>query len=123
MPRRALAVLAALLIALAAAGALTGGRVAAAASPTDVAAHVTGNPPPTTPPAVTDNPFIPPNKNLSDCISANPPPDCGSNAHGGWRQYLTFGVVILGLVFIGWRIVVIVRRNRKEQELESSGRR
>jgi hypothetical protein len=126
MPRRALAVLAALLIALAAAGAVAGGQVAAAASSPgapDVAAYVSGNPPPTTPPAVTDNPFIPPDKNLSDCVSANPPPGCGSNAHGGWRQYLTFGIVILGLVFIGWRVVVIVRRNRKEQELESSGRR
>jgi hypothetical protein len=119
MPRRALAVLAALIIALAAAGAATSGRVADAAVPS--AAHVTATPPTTPPPSVTDNPFIPPDKDLSTCVSANPQPGCGSSAHGGWRQSLTFVIVVVALAFIGWRIVVTVRRSRRE--LESSGRR
>jgi hypothetical protein len=84
--------------------------------------------PPTTPP-VTDNPFLPPDKDLTQCVSANPQPGCGSKAHGGWRQALTFVVVALALAFIGWRIVVTVRRNRKaveaapDEEPEPSGRR
>jgi hypothetical protein len=119
MPRRALAVLAALLIAFASAGVVAPGRVAAAAVPS--AAHISGTPPTTPPPSVTDNPFIPPNQDLSTCVSANPQPGCGSSAHGGWRQFLTFVVVVLGLAFIGWRIVVTVRRSRRE--LESSGQR
>jgi hypothetical protein len=78
-------------------------------------------PPTTTPTSITDNPFIPPNKDLSTCISANPQPGCGSKAHGGWRQFLVFAVVVVALSFIGWRIVSIVRRNRRE--LEASGQR
>jgi hypothetical protein len=76
-------------------------------------------PPTTTPTSVTDNPFIPPNKDLSTCVSANPQPGCGSSAHGGWRQFLVFAVVVVALAFIGWRVVVIVRRNRRE--VEASG--
>ena len=52
----------------------------------------------------------------TECVSANPQPGCGSKAHGGWRQTLTFVVVALAMAFIGWRIVVIVRRNRKAVE-------
>jgi hypothetical protein len=110
---RLLAALAALLIPLAAVAA----PVTAAAAPPALA--VAGTPSPT--PPVTDNPFIPPDKNLSDCVSANPLPGCGSKAHGGWRQFLVFVFVALAIGFIGWRIVLIVRRNRKE--LESSGQR
>ena len=67
---------------------------------------------------VTDNPFLPPDKDLTECVSANPQPGCGSKAHGGWRQALMFVVVALAMAFIGWRIVVIVRRNRKAVEAE-----
>ena len=114
--------MAALLIPLAA---LTGAPAAAAAPAGDLAA--TAAPPTTTP--VTDNPFLPPDKDLSQCVSANPEPGCGSKAHGGWRQALTFVVVALAMAFIGWRIVLIVRRNRKaveaqpSEEPEHSGRR
>jgi hypothetical protein len=108
MPRLAIALLAALLIPLA--GAVGSAAVAAAQAP-----------PTTTPTSVTDNPFIPPNKDLSTCVSANPPPGCGSKAHGGWRQSLVFAVVVAGMAFIGWRVVTIVRRNRRE--VEASGKR
>ncbi len=102
-PRLAVALLAALLIPLAA--------VAACAVPTVAAAQA---PPTTTPTSVTDNPFIPPSKDLSTCISANPQPGCGSSAQGGWRQYLVVAVLVAGLAFIGWRIVAVVRRNHRE---------
>jgi hypothetical protein len=111
--RRVLAVLAVLLIPVIGVSAAT--PVVAAPAP---AIHVTGTPPPA--PVPTDNPFIPPDKDLSTCVSANPQPGCGSKAHGGWRQFLTFVVVALGMAFIGWRIVHTVRRNRKL--LETSGR-
>jgi hypothetical protein len=91
---------------------------AVAAGAATVAAQA---PPTTTPTSVTDNPFVPPNKDLSTCVSANPEPGCGSKAHGGWRQSLVFAVVVAGLAFIGWRVVTIVRRNRRE--LERSGQR
>jgi hypothetical protein len=108
MPRLVVVLLAALLIPLA---------VAAAGAP----AEAQQAPPTTTPTSVTDNPFIPPNKDLSTCVSANPQPGCGSSAHGGWRQFLVFAVVVVALVFIGWRVVTIVRRNRRE--MEASGQR
>ncbi len=120
--RRLLVVSAVLLIPIAAATAAP----AAAADP--AAAAVAAATPSPTPP-VTDNPFLPPDKDLTECISANPQPGCGSKAHGGWRQGLTFVVVALAMAFIGWRIVVIVRRNRKAveaapaEEPEPSGRR
>ena len=106
--------------------AMTATVTAAAAGP--ASAVVASVAPPTTPP-VTDNPFLPQDKNLTECVSANPQPGCGSKAHGGWRQALTFVVVALAMAFIGWRIVVIVRRNRKvveaqsDEEPQPSGRR
>jgi hypothetical protein len=120
--RRLLVVLAVLLIPIAAA------TTAAAASADPAPAAVAAATPPTAPP-VTDNPFLPPDKDVTECVSANPQPGCGSKAHGGWRQALTFVVVALAMAFIGWRIVVIVRRNRKaveaapSEEPEPSGRR
>jgi hypothetical protein len=68
-------------------------------------------PPPNPPsPTVVDNPFIPEDQNLGDCVSALPRPGCGSEEQGGWRQQLVFGVVIAGLAFIGWRVVRNLRR-------------
>jgi hypothetical protein len=120
--RRLLVVPAVLLIPIAAA------TTTAAASADPAPAAVAAATPSPTPP-VTDNPFLPPDKDLTECVSANPQPGCGSKAHGGWRQALTFVVVALAMAFIGWRIVVIVRRNRKaveaapSEEPEPSGRR
>jgi hypothetical protein len=116
---------AALLITPAAMVAVVPAAAAAAAPANAVVAAATPSP---TPP-VTDNPFLPSDKDLTECVSANPQPGCGSKAHGGWRQTLTFVVVALAMAFIGWRIVVIVRRNRKaleaepEDDREPSGRR
>ena len=56
-----------------------------------------------------DNQFLPARENVSDCIGAVERPDCGSEAKGGWQMYLTFGVLIAGMSFIGWRVVRSVR--------------
>ncbi len=95
MLQRAVAILAVALITL-----VAGPAVAEAAVP------------PTDPPVVADNEFVP-ERDLSDCVSAVPQPNCGSEAKGGWRQALVFGVVVVALAFVGWRITRTVRRNRQ----------
>jgi hypothetical protein len=114
MARRVLAALAAVLLTL---SAVPDGTSDAA---TPSAAVLQGTPTPTDPPVVTDNDFVP-DRDLSECVSAVPQPDCGSEAKGGWRQALVFGVVVVGLAFLGWRITRTVRRNRRE--LETTGGR
>jgi hypothetical protein len=73
---------------------------------------------PTDPPASTviDNPFFPDDTttNITDCVSALPRPECGSRARGGWRQGAVFGVVVVGLVAIGARLVIGIRRRSRE---------
>ena len=81
---------------------LTGAPAAVAAEPP--------SPGPEPPATVVDNPFIPEDQNLTDCISALPRPGCGSEERGGWRQGLVFGLIIVGGAFIAWRIVRIVRQ-------------
>jgi hypothetical protein len=73
-------------------------------------AHATGGEPPdATAPASTANPFLPEQEDVSDCLSSLPPPDCGSDERGGSGQWLAFGAMMLGTVFIGWRIARAVR--------------
>lgn len=55
-------------------------------------------------------------RDISECISAVPKPGCGfkpqqAGDRGGWLQWTLFGVMLLGIAFIGWRVVVGVRRN------------
>ena len=109
MARRVLAALAAVLLTL-----------CAVPVGTTVAAAGQEAPTPTDPPVVTDNDFVP-DRDLSDCVSAVPQPDCGSEAKGGWRQALVFGVVVVALAFVAWRITRTVRRNRRA--LETTGGR
>lgn len=56
------------------------------------------------------NPFIPEDVNIGDCVSALPRPGCGNEIRGDSHSALTFGVLVLGLTFIGWRITRSVRR-------------
>ena len=71
-----------------------------------------------------DNVFFPDEQNLDDCIGLLPRPGCGSDARGGWRQYLTMGVLALGLAFIGWRISKGVRaRDRVVNDAAGAGSR
>ncbi len=62
--------------------------------------------------ATTENAFFPDDTsvNITDCVSALPRPECGSRERGGWRQGAVFAAVIVGLVAIGVRLVVGVRR-------------
>ena len=73
------------------------------------------------PPPVTDNEFIPEDRDLGECITAVPKPGCGSEARSDWHQGLVLGVMVAGLVIIGWRIVRGVRR--RERSTACSGRR
>ena len=59
------------------------------------------------------NDFIPQDVNLGDCVSSMPRPDCGSESQGGAAQAITFGVLMLGMSFIGWRIFRAVRRQER----------
>ncbi len=62
------------------------------------------------PPPTTDNVFIPNDRDLGECITAVPKPGCGSDARSDWHQGLVLGLMVAGLVFVGWRIVRGVRR-------------
>jgi hypothetical protein len=77
---------------------------AAASAPVETVA------PPDTAPPPTINEFIPEDVAISDCISAVPKPGCGSEARGGWHQYLVAVALAGGLAVVGWRIVAGVRR-------------
>ena len=63
-------------------------------------------------PVSTDNVFMPEHRDLSECFSSLPKPDCGSAARGDWPQIALFGVLVAALVFIAWRVV---RNSRKRQ--------
>jgi hypothetical protein len=80
------------------------------------------SPTPEPPATVADNPFIPEDQNLSDCVSALPRPGCGSEERGGWRQGLIFGLIVVAGAFIAWRIVRSVRR-RDARGVPSGGPR
>jgi hypothetical protein len=75
--------------------------------------------PPETPAPTTtvENVFLPDDTtvNVTDCISSVQRPECGSRERGGWRQGVLFGVVVAGLIAIGSRLVIGIRR-RPEQE-------
>ena len=66
------------------------------------------------PPPVTDNVFVPENRDLGECITAVPKPGCGSEARSDWHQGLVLGVMVAGLIVIGWRIVRGVRRREAQ---------
>ena len=66
------------------------------------------------PPPVTDNVFIPEDRDFGECITAVPKPGCGSEARSDWHQGLVLGVMVAGLIVIGWRIVRGVRRREAQ---------
>lgn len=53
----------------------------------------------------------------SECVGhAVQLPGCGYKPQqpgdrGGWMQWSLFGLMLVGLAFIGWRVVIGVRRN------------
>jgi hypothetical protein len=94
-------------------GAPAAGSVAALTTSRTAAA--VPNPPDTVVTPVTDNDFIP-DRDLDDCVSALPQPGCGSDARSGWRQWVIFGLLVVALSFIAWRIVRSTRRARARQD-------
>ena len=59
------------------------------------------------------NPFLPENRDLTDCIGTLQRPGCGSEARGGWHQNAVAIVMIAGLVLVFGRIAWGVRRGQK----------
>ena len=70
--------------------------------------------PPSTVTTVVDNDLLP-ERDLDECISALPQPDCGSAGRGGWRQFAILGLVVVAIAFIAWRIIRSVRKGRTER--------
>jgi hypothetical protein len=97
-------------------GIASGSSPAAASTPPDETLLTL---PPDDQPVTTDNEFLDLERDLSDCVgNALPKPGCGrepthSGDRGGVMQWSVFGVMILGIGFIGWRIIAGARRNRR----------
>ena len=67
-----------------------------------------------------DNDFLPPDRDLTECVSALPKPGCGSEARGGWRQTAVFLAVLGGLGFIAWRVIAGARQSTREGDQRSN---
>jgi hypothetical protein len=60
-----------------------------------------------------DEDFMPAENDLSQCIGLVERPGCGNERRVDGMMLVTFGVLILGLTFIGWRIVRTIRRAQR----------
>ncbi len=68
-------------------------------------------------PTDTANPFLPEERDLTDCLGLLQRPGCGSEARGGLGQTLVAIAMVGGLVLIFGRVAWGVRRNRGRQAL------
>ena len=59
------------------------------------------------------NPFLPENRDLTDCVGMLQRPGCGSEARGGWHQDLVAIVMVSGLLIVFGRVAWAVRRSQK----------
>ena len=59
------------------------------------------------------NPFLPENRNLTDCVGMLQRPGCGSEARGGWHQNAVAIVMVSGLLIVFGRVAWGVRRSQK----------
>jgi hypothetical protein len=59
------------------------------------------------------NPFLPENRNLTECIGMLQRPGCGSEARGGWHQNAVAIIMVAGLFLVFGRIFWGVRRGQK----------
>jgi len=66
------------------------------------------------------NDLIPVDRNLEDCVGLLPRPNCGAERKADAHMYLAFAVLMLGMAFIGWRIVVGVRKRDREAQPPTS---
>lgn len=70
--------------------------------------------PPTTELVVDEaNPFLPEERNLTDCVGMLQRPGCGSEARGGWHQNAVAIVMVSGLLLVFGRVAWGVRRSQK----------
>jgi hypothetical protein len=81
---------------------------------------VTASPP--EPPPVTANEFLPEDRDLSDCVGLVEKPGCGSEERGGALLNVVFLLVMAGMAFIFWRIIIGVRKNRAELDRATAER-
>jgi hypothetical protein len=74
--------------------------------------------PPTTDEITTDsaNPFLPEERDLTDCLGLLQRPGCGSEARGGVGQTLVAILMVGGLVLIFGRVGWGVYRNRRSSD-------
>jgi hypothetical protein len=82
-----------------------GAPSATATAPVDTDAPIT----------IGTNEFIPEGVNIGDCLSSMPRPNCGTKNRSGTGTLLTFGVLLLGTGFIGWRIARSVRARDRDR--------
>ncbi len=66
------------------------------------------------------NPFLPENRDLSECIGMLQRPGCGSEARGGWHQDLVAIVMVTGLLIVFGRVAWAVRRSQKTAAASTS---
>lgn len=59
------------------------------------------------------NPFLPENRDLTDCVGMLQRPGCGSEARGGWHQNAVAIVMVTGLLIVFGRVAWGVRRSQK----------
>jgi hypothetical protein len=63
------------------------------------------------------NPFLPENRDLTDCVGMLQRPGCGSEARGGWHQNAVAIVMVTGLLIVFGRVAWGVRRSQKNATL------
>jgi hypothetical protein len=68
-------------------------------------------------PVDTANPFIPEDRDLTECIGMLQRPGCGSEARGGWHQNAVAIAMIAGLAVVFGRVAYGVRKNRRSSDL------
>jgi len=59
------------------------------------------------------NPFLPDQRNLTDCVGMLQRPGCGSESRGGWHQNVVAIVMVTGLLIVFGRVAWGVRRSQK----------
>jgi hypothetical protein len=72
-------------------------------------------------PPVTDNDFIPQERNLSECVGLLDRPGCGSEERGGAGQTIVFVVMLGAMGVIFTRIAIGVRKNRAALDGATTG--
>lgn len=62
------------------------------------------------------NPFLPDERDLTDCVGLVERPGCGSESRGGLHQNLVAIAMVGGLLIVFGRIAWSVRRGQQRQE-------